>query len=486
MEGGSSTDLHTSADPPIEGEAVLPESLRLHATIPTQTAAKFSKYHRIQPKNAVTRTGTIAFEISSGDNRFIDPSSAVLLIECSIRDNRGNIIPMLGPPPHGGGDPPLNDRTKVYPVNGLGYSLFTNVKVLVNGTTIDAGDTLYSYRGDFETRLSYPKSVKEGSLNMTGFDEETAAFDDANLDDVPYLNLFRGTALPNAQGYPALMRRLVRAGHSKPMFLMTPIHSELFDQGKWLPPHTKISVTLEQNKAAFSILSKNVDGVDDNSYRVEIEKCEMMIRMVGVDSNVSEEIRNVSYTGASMLFPMRRVKMEQHRIPANMRDLSVTNVLVGETELPRRLFVAFVRHDAAMGTLGRDPYNYQDFGLARIGLRVGGVERPYPMFTVNFETGEKIEPLWALLETTGFCMGDQELGFDYDTYSGRNCFFGFDLTSTRAPPGMCYESAASEDIEIVANLREAKAFPLEVILYAEYDAEMEIQPSKKVVMHTNA
>ena len=99
MEGGSSTDLHTSADPPIEGEAVLPESLRLHATIPTQTAAKFSKYHKIQPKNAVTRMGTKAFEISSGDNRFIDPSSAVLLIECSIRDQRGNVIPMLGPPP---------------------------------------------------------------------------------------------------------------------------------------------------------------------------------------------------------------------------------------------------------------------------------------------------------------------------------------------------------------------------------------------------
>ena len=117
--------------------------------------------------------------------------------------------------------------------------------MLVNGTTIDAGDTLYSYRGDFEMRLLYPKSVKEGSLNMMGFDEEQATFDNANLADVPYLLLFRGAELPNAQGYPTLMRRLVRTGHSKPMFLMTPIRLELFDQGKWLPPHTKISMMLE-------------------------------------------------------------------------------------------------------------------------------------------------------------------------------------------------------------------------------------------------
>ena len=88
---------------------MLPKSLQLHATIPTQTAAKFSKYQKIQPKNAVTRTGTIAFEISSGDNRFIDPSSAVLLVDCSIRDQRGNVIPLLGPAPPDGGDAPLNN-----------------------------------------------------------------------------------------------------------------------------------------------------------------------------------------------------------------------------------------------------------------------------------------------------------------------------------------------------------------------------------------
>ena len=203
----------------------------------------------------------------------------------------------------------MNNRTKVYPTNGLGYSLFTNVKVLVNRTTIDAGDTLYSYQGDFETRLLYPKTVKEGSLNMMGFDKEQAVFDEANLADFPYLSLFRGTELPDAKDHPALMRRLVCSAHSKSMVLMTQTHLELFDQGKWLPPHTKISVTLEQNKLALSLLSKGLDWVDDNSYRVEIEKCEMMIRMVGVDSSVSEEIKNVSYTGSSMLFPMWRVKM---------------------------------------------------------------------------------------------------------------------------------------------------------------------------------
>ena len=49
---------------------------------------------------------------------------------------------------------------------------------------------------------------------------------------------------------------------------------------------------------------------------------------------VDKEIENVTFQGNSMLYPLCHVKMEQHRISTNMHDLSVTNVLIGETELP--------------------------------------------------------------------------------------------------------------------------------------------------------
>ena len=45
MEGGSNNMDAVVPDPPLVGEEVLPELLRLHATLPTQTAAKHSRYH---------------------------------------------------------------------------------------------------------------------------------------------------------------------------------------------------------------------------------------------------------------------------------------------------------------------------------------------------------------------------------------------------------------------------------------------------------
>ena len=87
---------------------------------------------------------------------------------------------------------------------------------------------------------------------------------------------------------------------------------------------------------------------------------------------------------------------------------------------------------------------------------------------------------------TGFYRMDKELGITMETYGHRNVFFGFDLTTTGTPVGICFESSESQNMEIEAHIREAKDFPIEMIVYAEYDAELEIQPGGKVVIHSNA
>ena len=41
-------------------------------------------------------------------------------------------------------------------------------------------ETCMPIKGDIEMRLPYPQTVKESSLNISGFDKEQAAFDDIN------------------------------------------------------------------------------------------------------------------------------------------------------------------------------------------------------------------------------------------------------------------------------------------------------------------
>ena len=96
-------DEGKAVKPPLIREEVIKESLRLHSTIPTQTATKMAKYQKFQPKNAVSRTGAISFDIFNGDQKYMDVSLAVLHIECKIRDGKSATIPLKGEVPKGGG-----------------------------------------------------------------------------------------------------------------------------------------------------------------------------------------------------------------------------------------------------------------------------------------------------------------------------------------------------------------------------------------------
>ena len=154
-------------------------------------------------------------------------------------------------------------------MNGMGYTLFTNVKVALNNVVIDLGSVLYPYRGDFETRLLNSKDVKEGSLQLMGFDEEVVPFEDVRdvAADFPWEDVANGTTEPDALAHAALNRRYKQSCLSKSIYLITPIFSEIFDQDKWLPPKIKLFISLEQNKPAFSLLSKS-PGVNDDSYKI--------------------------------------------------------------------------------------------------------------------------------------------------------------------------------------------------------------------------
>ena len=90
----------------------------------------------------------------------------------------------------------------------MGYTLFTNVKVALNNVVMDSGSVLYPYRGDFETRLLNSKDIKEGSLQLMGFNEEVLAFDDVRdvATDFLWENVAEGTTEPYALAHAALNR----------------------------------------------------------------------------------------------------------------------------------------------------------------------------------------------------------------------------------------------------------------------------------------
>ena len=454
---------------------VIPESLNLHATIPTQTAIKNTRFMFLSPRSALEKQGTIPFRITSGLNQCIDPYNIYFFIECKITTKAGNDIPATRVP-DGGAAAVHNEGSEAILINGLGHALIKKIKVRLNGSDITFDGNMYSYRGDIECKLGYPGHTKK-FIDLCGFDEE---------DENPFDNYADAAAL----AYPtadvglssAIRRRYARGKGSKAMKFLSRIYTEICGQPKFLPPNSILDFEFERNDDNFLLMTKR----PDKNFSLKVLDCKLLVKMCELDEEVTHDIERVSLTKSS-IYPVRRVRMMYYSNGVNVQDLSNFSLLTGETnELPRKIYVMMVRESSMHGDMNRDPFNYQSFGLSEFCLRVGGQEMPYPSLGCNVEERDVLFPLFSLLTATNTLFEENNIGINTRNYKTRNVILGFDLTGSQIPAGECFEMSDEKNIELILKLRAPVNHVVNVIVYAEYDAVIEIKPDRTVMCHNYA
>ena len=388
----------------------------------------------------------------SKDNQLIDPYNTYVLITSSIKDPTGANIATEAADAH-------NPVCNVLPVNGLGTAWFKKIDVKINGTTESFDGSMYSHRVDIENRLSYPDIVKKGHLSMMGFDKELEDFDSLNNAHIPW-----GDADPTQHAYPAILRRYLTGKASKNMYTIARIHSEIFEQPKLLPPNTVLDTDFDRHESDFLLLTKH----NNRNYIY-----------------ITAEIDSVSISGRSMLYPVCRVKMLYYSCGANVVDLSNFNLLITEGYfLPHRIIVVMAREDAMHSNYGRDPFNYQHFNLEEFRLKVGSEQVPLPELKGNMDddSNDILRPLFSVLLAKHWLFSNEELGINPSNY--KNVFLAWDLS--QMPPGQSFEMTQERPLSLISKLRRANNFVINIVVYCEYDSEIEILNNRKVFCHEYA
>ena len=422
-------------------------------------------------QNAIERKGLISLRIVSGDNQFIDPYKTNVLITSSIKIPEGGNIPAVASGAH-------NPVCNMLPVNGLGTAWFKKIDVKLNGTTVSFDGNIYSHRAGIENRLSYPDRVKKGHLSMMGFDEELEAFDKINNGDLHW-----DDANPAEHAYPAILRRYLKGKASTNMYTIARIHSEIFEQLKLLPPNTVLDIDFDRHNSDFLLLTKH----NNRNYILKMESCKLLTRLVDMDEEITAEIDSVSLSGRSMLYPVHRVKMMYYSCGANVVELSNLNLLTMEGNLlPHRIIVVMVREDAVHGNYNRDPFNYQHFNLAEFSLKVGSEQVPLLKLKCNMDddSNDILRPLFSVLLAKHSLFSNKELGINPSNYRNGNVFLAWDLS--QMPPGQSFEMTKEKPVSLILKLRRANNFVINVIVYSEYDSEIEMLNNRKVVCHEYA
>lgn len=483
-ETDGNVEENVKTNPEAGEEEVIPDILDLHKSLPTQIAVKGAHELFLFPRTSIEKEGNIQFKIATGSEEFLDPFDMYIFCVTRILSSTGGILEpgTLGTDgarrANAAGDNGFvatPAASKVLLINGINSAWFKNINVRLNGEVIASGDNMYMYKADLENRLSYPKDVKEGILNVSGFQEEVVPLDDFRDNFTEEFWLKPDIYGNYNRNKINLVKRYLKTAHSQSLPTMGRIHSEIFDQPKLLPPNSVLDIEFDRNSSDFLRLTQ-----ENAEHYVKLEACYLLARIARVNTEVTNDIESMTFKGKSLLYPLRRVEMSYYSRGPNTDDLSKTDLFNNQV-LPRRIFMCMVKQSAFSGNKSQDPFNYQHFNVRRIALRTGGRIEPLPQLECNFERNDWLKPLYALRTATGSFLNEAEIGIDVDNFAKRNVIVGWDLTGSRIRAGEAFEMIKNQKVDLEIKLAEPiDDFVVNVIIYAEFDAEIEINENRDV------
>ena len=412
---------------------------------PTQSSVVKSKIIDIHPLTSLSDEGPIEFKISGNGEAFLDPSQTQLYLKLKVTKADGSNL-----------DAASKTATTNYPIG----SLFSQVNVTMGGKLISASSNTYAHRAFIEVMLYYEKEAQESQLTSSLFYKDTAGkMEDSDIAKDPVENT--GAAARNAW---------IRT--SNVVELQGRIHADIFNQEKLILNGVDINVKFHRHKNAFAIISN--DG--GANYRIVILDAILYVKKVFIAPSPFNAINTV-LKDSTVKYPITRVSPKVFTIAAGKQSENIDNAFLGE--LPKRIVIGMTDNDAFNGHYKKNPFNFQHYNLSQLGVYVNGEDAPQKPLKLDFDSNQFIAAYNMLFTGTGKLHANSGICISRDEYPKGYSLFVFDLTPFENGDHFDLKKEGSLNIDLI--FKEALPHTINVIVYAEYDAVIEIDSNRNVI-----
>ena len=329
--------------------------LELFDLPPTQFSHEGHEFLEFYPSSTKPEeTDAIEFHIPNVGKNYLDPSAIFLYVKARIVRGGGGLITRskrqageVKPPTTsatGASQVANTDNDIVAPVDNFINSMFQHVDVYFNQKLITRHE-YYAYRSYLDLLLRTNNAMQKSTLWPLLFDR----------DYTPVNKI--------AAGFP----RLETSKNSSEFEGITPIFSDICQQGKLLLNGVDIRVSLRQNPDAFRLISPNATG----DYKLEISKIMLFVRQVQIAPSVliaHEKRLQVQ----PAVYAIRGVETKIRSIHPNSSDIYFEGLF--PERVPARLTVVFIKQSSFYGRLTENPFKFENLNMEKAKLMIGSRE----------------------------------------------------------------------------------------------------------------
>lgn len=410
---------------------------------PTMSAMQDGQWTEHYPISALTNSAPIDFIIPPQTEKWTDLNQSYLYIKFKVLKAAD------------GTDLEAGTETSV--VNNFFHSLFSSIDLYLNNKLISSNSHTYPYRAYIENLLSYNKECKDTQLRaLELWDKDTATHMQDN------------TAGGANDGWK---RRKTRIATSKSCELIGRLHLDLFLQEKYLPNGIEIRIKLNRASNNFCLIGTAAGKVD-------IQQVGFNVRTVDLLPVVANDL-NQTIAQHNMKIPIRRAVVKTFTIPEGQRSKIDDHLFLGQ--LPKRIIIGMVRNADMNGALGTNPFDFKHFNVSKLEVSLDGKTIHNKAFQPDFENGECMRSYMSLYQATGALGQNRSMGITLTEYKNGYTLWGFDLTADQGCEEGQLHPIKTGNLRIDLQFAQALPTVVNVIVYAEFDNQIEINGLREVI-----
>ena len=258
---------------------------------------------------------------------------------------------------------------------------------------------------------------------------------------------------------------------AKTIDLIGHLHADIFNQEKLLINGVEIRVRLVRSKEGFAIMDPT--GLFDT----DIQEATLLIRRVKISPSVLiAHASTLAKTTAK--YNITRVEVKTVALHQGIQGDTLDNIILGQ--LPKRIILGFVSHNAFNGQKNLNPYNFHHFDLNYLSLYIDGVQIPSkPLQPDYVNSSLYVESYHTLFSGTGIHFLNQGNSIARDDYPEGYCLYAFDLTpDLSANDDTHFNLVRHGSVRIEVRFGSILTETVNCVIYTEYNTVLEIDQAR--------
>lgn len=433
--------------------------LDLFMAHPIQSSILKSEEVPYKPVASLDNSSVIEFVSLGNGDSYRDLSSIYLKLRVKmIKNNKAELF---------------TDDKNPSVVNNIMHSLIKQLTIYLNGKPIAQTDSNYAYRAYIENLLNYGNDAASTHLESAGW-----YLDNAKMD---YEAAPTGTTPPTGaakiEDNVGLSKRKKLFQKSGELEFMAKLHGDMFNQSKLLLNSIDLRIVLSTEKPAFYMLAEKED---DEAY-IKITDAVMYMNHVTISPHILLA-HETMLQKTKATYAYKRVEVKTYTVPSNQSSLTLDNIIIGR--LPNLLVFGMIDNEAYTGKKTLNPFNFKHNDISSFNLSVNGVHipnQPIQFDYSNIDSPISTRGYISLFKGTGIHFFDKGFQITKQFYDNGCFLLAFDLTTDLSNNSeSCTNMLNQGSVRI--EIRYAKALPKTItcIVYAEYDAAIEIDKNRNV------